>query len=216
MLELLIGTVIVGIMAVVLSDFYVNRLIDYARSETLLILQANTKQALETASRDLRAASSIEAVNQWADPNGPSGNPFGWSSNNASPSVLVLAVPAHDTNGELIFADPAHTVLKTNDVIYFVDGAKKTLYRRTLANPDPGNAAKTTCPPAVASAACPADAKVIEDVANITAAYFDVNNTPIVTPSLAHSVGMTLTQKRTRFGREYQNSLTSRTTLRNK
>jgi prepilin-type N-terminal cleavage/methylation domain-containing protein len=216
LLELITATLIIGILALTVSNFYVDRLIDYARTDTILILQSNTKQALETMQKDIRAARTIETTNQWSDPNGPGGNPTGWTSSTGSPSTLVLAVPATDASGNLLYIDSAHSSLQTNDVIYYVDSSKKALYRRVVANPVTGNAAKSTCPPALATASCPADGKVIEDVANLVAAYYDTNNNPTSVVNNVYSVDITLTQSRYKFGRTYSNSFSTRTTLRNK
>lgn len=216
LVEVIVASLIIGILAAVVSEFYVQRLIDYARSNTLLILQSNTKQALESVQRDIRSARSISATNQWPDLNGPGGNQYGWNSSSGSPSVLVLAVPAKYPDGELIYADGTHDALETNDVIYYINGAQKTLYRRVIANPVDNNAALTTCPAAIATATCPADGKVIEDVANLTANYYDSGNVVTAIPSLAYSLEITLTQSRYNFGRTYTNSLKSRGTLRNK
>ena len=216
LLELIVATTIIGVLAIMVSGFYVDRLVDYARSETLLILQSNTKQALETIQTDLKQTVTVESANHIADVNGPGGNQFGWASTSASPSTLVLSVPSRDASGNLIYVDAQHTTLQTDDVIYYIDSAKKTLYRRVLANSASGNAAKTTCPPSKATASCPADGKVIEDVANLVATYYDTNNNATSTLASAYAVNTLLTQSRVKFGRTYTNSLNSRTMLRNK
>lgn len=216
LLELMVVTSVIGILATLVSGFYVDRLVDYARNDTLIILQSNTKQALDSMQRDIQSARTIESANQWPDPNGPGGNQYGWSSSTGSPSVLVLSVPALDASGNLIYIDAAHSGLQTNDVIYYVSSTTKSLYRRVVANPVSGNTAVTTCPPASASATCPADGKVIDDVANMSAAYYDTNNTATTVVANVYSVDITLTQSRAKFGRTYSNTLTSRATLRNK
>lgn len=213
LLELLVSTAILGILALLVSNFYVDRLIDYARNDTLIILQTNTKQGLTSVERDTKAARSIESANQWPDANGPSGNQYGWASNS---NVLVLAVPAVNSSGDLIYVDSTHNALQTNDVIYYVDSTKKTLYRRVLANPVSGNVAVTTCPPSKATSSCPADGKVIEDVANLALVYYDTSNSVIAIPANGYSLDATLTQSRVKFARTYTNSLTSRASLRNK
>jgi prepilin-type N-terminal cleavage/methylation domain-containing protein len=216
LLELIVATTIIGVLALMVSGFYVDRVVDYAQSNTLLILQGNTKQALESMQRDIKSAVAVESANHIADPNGPGGNQFGWASSTGSPSTLVLAVPARDSSGNLLYADTQHTTALTDDVIYYISGNDKTMYRRVLANPATGNVAKTTCPPSKATASCPADGKVIEDVANLVNTYYDTNNVATNTLASAYSVNTYLTQSRTQFGRTYSNSLNSRATLRNK
>ena len=217
---------IIGILATLVSGFYVDRLMDYARTNTLIILQTNTKQALESMQKDIRSARTVEETNEWADANGPNGNQNGWTSTSGSPSVLVLSVPTTDASGNLQYGDTAHNVLLTNDVIYYVDSSRKTLYRRVLVNdiclPEQGGAGavncsdRNTCPPTSATSSCPADGKVIEDVANLVVQYYDSTNTATNDVNIAYSVETTLTQSRARFGKTYSNSLSSRTTLRNK
>ncbi|HSX41463.1 MAG TPA: type II secretion system protein [Candidatus Saccharimonadales bacterium] len=216
LLELLTSIVVIGILAVVVADFYTNRLIDYARTDTSIILQTNTKQALETMEKDLKSARTIEASNQWSDINGPGGDQYGWASSTGSPSTLVVSVPAIDTSGNLIYVDAQHTALQTNDVVYYVNSSNGILYRRIIANPVAGNTAVSTCPPASATSSCPPDGKVIEDVANLVAAYYDGNGDPTTIVDNVYSMDVTLTQTRSRFGRTFSNTLTSRVTLRNK
>ncbi len=221
LVELLTAAIIIGLLATLVSGFYSDRLVDFARTQSLIILQSNTKQALESMQRDIEQAQSIEAANEWADSHGPGGNQYGWASSSASPSVVVLAEPTEDTSGNLQYVDGAHTVLATNDVIYYVNGG--ALYRRVIVNPICASAggsvscsARTTCPAASATSSCPADGKVIENVANLVATYYDTNDNILSTPSNAYSLSVTMTQSLTEFGHTYSNSLSSRITLRNK
>ncbi len=226
LLELTVATAVIGVLAIIVAGFYVDRLVDYTRAETTIILQSNTKQALESLQRDVRSAIEIESTNQWPDPNGPGGNQYGWASSTGSPSTLVLAVPTKDSGGNLQYVDAAHTAILTNDVIYYVESGQKTLYRRVIANPTclPSQggsgsvscSARTTCPPAFATSTCPPDGKVIEDVANLVTTYYDNTNSPTADVSNAYSMDATLTQSRYKFGRTHTNALTSRATLRNK
>lgn len=223
LLELLMATAVIGMLAVTVSGFYVDRLIDYAHTNTLIILQTNTKQALETMEKDIKSARTLETTNTWADAHGPGGNPYGWASSNGSPSTVVLSVPVTDTGGNLSYTDATHSALQTNDIIYYVDSATKTLYRRVIVNPLCASAGGTvdctmrsTCPPALATSSCPADGKVIEDVANLVAKYYDTSGNATSAVNNVYSLDVTLTQSRTQYGRTYTNSLTSRATLRNK
>ncbi len=215
LLELLITMSVMGVLALVVSQFYIDRLVDYARTDSLTILQSNTKQALESLRRDIQSARMIETTNQWPDLHGPGGNPYGWSSSNSSPSTLVLAVPAVDSSGNLIYVNPSHSGIHTNDVIYYVDGAKNLLYRRVIANPVAGNTARSTCPPPGTST-CPPDGQVIEDIANMVISYFDSENVSTSTVANVYSLDVTISQTRSKFGHAYSNSLNSRVTLRNK
>lgn len=217
LLELMVVMVIVGILAVMVSEFYSQRLTDYARNFTLTILQANTKQAIESMERDIKAARSIDAVNALPDSKSPcsSANQYCWQSTSTSPSTIVLSVPARDTSQNLMYRDSLHNVIVLNEVVYYIDNSTKTLYRRTIANPAAGNAAISTCPPAIATSSCPADSKVVEDVANMVIRYYDSSNAS-VTPANSYSIDITIQQTRKAFGKIYTNILTSRASLRNK
>jgi prepilin-type N-terminal cleavage/methylation domain-containing protein len=216
LLELLIAMTFISILAVVMSEFFVRRLIDYNRTFVITSLQTNTKQAVETMESDIKFGTRVLANNQWPDTNSPGapGNPYSWVSNANTPATVVIAVPSRDSSGNIIYADGLHTQLETNDVIYYI--SNNILYRRTVANPIAGNAAKTTCPPALATPSCPADAKVVEDIASLAVVYYDLTNTVTTTPAGASSIQITLQQSRTKFGRTFVSRLTSQASLRNR
>jgi prepilin-type N-terminal cleavage/methylation domain-containing protein len=216
MIELLMAATVIGILALVVSTFYSNRLIESSREFSKTILQANTKQAVETMERDLKFAQYIEANNRWPDNNAPSapGNLYSWQSTTSTPATLVIAVPSRDASGNIIYFDALHNTVQTDDIVYYID-SQKILYRRTIANPVAGNKAVTTCPPALATSTCPADAKVVEDVASLQVVYYDGTNNSTLTPANAGSLAITLQQSRTKFKQTYTSSLTSRVTMRN-
>ncbi len=213
MLELLMAVSILAVIFLVVSDFYSTELISYNRNFTKTTLQSDIKQALETVEKDARQASQVEDNSVWTDPN----KAGGWQSSLTTPATLVLAEPALDASGNVIFADPTHTSIKTDDVIYFV-ASDNALYRRTLANPDASNRAKTTCPSASASPSCPVDGKVVENIASMSAAYYDTlnNNIPSAPFSGAYSIQLTMSQSHVVFGSLYTSSLTSQASLRNR
>lgn len=217
LLELIISGSIMSLLALVLSTFMTGRLHDYARSEAHITVQQNTKTALELLLGALRSAQAVQSVNRWPDVNGPGGplNPYSWQTTTADPATLVLAVPAVDSSGNPLYADILHNSLQTNDVIFYINSNDQSLYRRVIANPVVGNAAKTTCPPELASALCPPDAKVIERVAGLDAIFLLNHNLTTTTPEDAASVRVTLTQELRRGGVDYRSSLTGQGTLRN-
>ena len=60
-----------------------------------------------------------------------------------------------------------------DEYVLYVDKAQKQLLARSLANPNAsGNALKTSCPPAIATASCPADKVIINDLSSIDSKYF--------------------------------------------
>lgn len=206
MAELLIVSTVIGIVALVISQFYSNRLTDYAREFTQTQLQSNTKQAIETMERDIKSAKYVEASNSIEDAN----RPTGWAT---SDNVLILQVPARDSAGNPIYIDGFHTQIWSNEVVYFV--SDNVLYRRILSNTNaPGNTAVSTCPSGTAN--CPSDAKVIEDVASMTLAYYDDLNAATTLPNLVYTIQTTLQQSRSSFGRVFTSILTSSATLRNR
>lgn len=200
LLELIMASMMMGFLALVITEFYTQNLVNYARNESQIILQSNTKQAVESISAVIRSATAVQATNNVTDAN----KPGGWTSN---ANTLVLATPALDASKNPIYVDASHTAVWANDTIYYIKD--NVLYRRILKNSSaPGNAAVTTCPPESATGPCPADAKVVEDVASLTVDY----GGPIAD---AESLKITLTQSRARFGRTYISTLTARSTLRN-
>lgn len=205
--EIIIVTAVVGIIALVISQFYANRLTDYAREFTQTQLQASTKQALETVERDIKSTQYVEANNNLTD----SYNTSGWTSGT---SVLVLQVPALDSSGNPIYIDGLHTQIWSNEVIYFVSDS--VLYRRLLKNPNaPGNTGVSTCPTGTGGG-CPNDGKVIEDVASMSLVYYDDTNQVTTLPNLVHTVKATLQRSKSSFGRLFTSTLTTSTTLRNR
>lgn len=207
-MELIMSMVIIGVLALVISDFYSQRLVDYARNFTLAILQSNTKQAIDSVSRDIRSARMIENTNSIPDTTGAT-----WTSSSGSGATLVLAEPAQDSSGNLIYVDPTvHNTPYINDVVYYLSSSSKTLLRRVIANTNaPGNAAVST-----GCNGCPADGKVIEDVADMSLTYYDGSGAVTTTKSASYLIDLTLKQSRAKFGRTYTNTLTSRVMLRNK
>lgn len=60
-----------------------------------------------------------------------------------------------------------------DEFILYMDGTAKQLLLRTLANPNAANNKLTTsCPPASATASCPADRVVVSDLASVDMRYF--------------------------------------------
>lgn len=208
LVELIVVMAIVGVLALVISEFYSQRLTDYARNFTLTTLQANTKQAQETMAKDIRSARTVESSNSLADPSGNT-----WTTTTGTGATLVLAIPAQDSSGNLIYVDPStHNTPYLNDVVYYVSGTPKALYRRRIANTNAtGNATITS-----GCSGCPADGKVVENVADLSTVYYDGNNGVAASPTTSYLIDVTLRQSLSKFGHNYTNALTSRVELRNK
>ncbi|HSX14586.1 MAG TPA: hypothetical protein VLE72_01590 [Candidatus Saccharimonadales bacterium] len=203
----------------VITNFMVFSLRKGQEEQTKTDILNNTKLAVETVARVAKSAKSVEAANSQPDSNSPGApaNLYSWSAVAGSGATLILAIPAHDASNNLIYSDGLHNNLYTNDYIYYLDASTHRLYRRIIANQSaPGNAAVTTCPPAIATPSCPADALTVEDVANLTTSYFDANNNPVAIPTGTEAVEMTLTQTRSVLGKTYSSSYTTLASLRNK
>jgi prepilin-type N-terminal cleavage/methylation domain-containing protein len=218
LIEMLISISIIAILVVATSTYFVNQLINAARTDTLSSVQSNTKQAIEIVAKDIRAARTVEATNVFADANGPGGNPYGWISDSSSPSTLVLAIPAVDSSGNLLYVDASHNAIYTNDVVYYIynpNTTSATLYRRTIANPVVGNSATTTCPPPGTNT-CPGDAHVVDNIANMVVSYYDTTDNTVATPTSSYSISVQLTEYQIRFNRKFNSTINSRISLRNK
>lgn len=60
-----------------------------------------------------------------------------------------------------------------DEYVMYIDGAKRQLMLRSLANTNaPDNRLRTSCPPIVATTACPADKVIAENLASIDTRYF--------------------------------------------
>jgi type II secretory pathway pseudopilin PulG len=76
-----------------------------------------------------------------------------------------------------------------DEYVLYLDGTTKALMRRTLANPNAsGDKVKTSCPPSIASAICPADKTIATNVSSIDMRYFSrtgnlINYTSITDPN---------------------------------
>lgn len=201
-IEIMIAITMMSVIALVVLDFFVDNLISYHRNESQVMLQANTRQAIDALSRTIRSAQGVEATNSITDAN----QTGGWSTD---ANTIVLATPSLDSSQNPIYADASHNTLYTDNIILYVDS--DIIYRRVLANPNAsGNAAITTCPPSAASPSCPADSRVVEDIATLTLAYDDPS------PEQAQSVDITLTRIRNIFNRTYTSTVNGVVTLRNR
>jgi len=60
-----------------------------------------------------------------------------------------------------------------DEYVLYLDGSKKALKQRTLANPGAtGDRVKTSCPDSLANSTCPADKTIASDLASVDMRYF--------------------------------------------
>lgn len=200
--ELLVFVLISGILALILGRFYINQLTGSIRNWTLANTQSSTMRAADVLARQIRKAQAVEATNSITDDN----QPDGWTS---GADTLVLAIPALDANDDPIYTDSSHNAVYSNNMIIYT--LSNVIYRRMLANSTaPGNALVTTCPPSQATAECPTDPTLVEEVATLTIDYGGVS------PAQARSVVLTLAQRGLGSAEDFLTSVSVRTTLRNR
>lgn len=212
LVELMIATVVSGIILIGIMTFLVNSLVNNSVRSARADLLREAQLSLDVMVKDIRLSANVDEVNRWEDPNSPNADStsgLGWSSD---ADTLVLATAAEDAARNILFQDATHYITEKNNIIYYVDNG--TLYKRTLAAPVTGNAAVTTCPPSLADSDCPADRLSVANVSSLTFRYFDSSDTE-VTPANARSVEATLGLRAVKFGREVDVTYSTRTVFRN-
>jgi hypothetical protein len=98
----------------------------------------------------------------------PGSTPVG-ASGTTTP-VIYFTQPVLNTNKDYIMngSNPYE-----NEFVLYLDGSKKDLLLRTIANPNAvGNARQTSCPPAIATGSCPADKVIAENIDSVETRYF--------------------------------------------
>ena len=209
--ELLVTCVIISIMSIVMVDFLGNWIEQYAISETRTALLSDAQNALDRITDTIRLSSAADQNNRWEDinaPNAPS-DLLSWAS---GASTLVLASAVEDTSGAIVFSDASNYTSQKNNQIYFVQNG--VLYQRTLAAPVSNNKVKTTCPGSAASAACPADKKLTENVSAFLVKYYNAENQEVAVTD-ARSIEMSITLTKTAYKQQIQRTYTTRMVFRN-
>ena len=211
--EMAIATTVAGTILVAAFSITFSLLADYLKASAQAQMVVESQNILQFITDDVRFASSIVNNNTVTDANPLSGST--WTTGDVT-DALVLQIPTLDASGAFII-DSATGDPYPNEIVYFADGA--SFYRRTLANPAAvGNNLTTTCPIAIASPSCPADATLTDDLFNgISFTFYDQDDTVISggDVSAARSVDITLTISKNVFGRQVDFDNSIRMTLRN-
>lgn len=82
-----------------------------------------------------------------------------------------------------------------DEYVLYLDGTTKSLMQRSLANPSAGgDKIKTTCPPSIATAACPADKVIADNISSVATRYFSrtgnlIDYTSITDPDTGDYIG---------------------------
>ncbi len=217
--ELLLAISISSILILAVGDFASSSILGSNQDYNKTLVLTNAKEAVGIVARQIQAAKSVEAVNSLPDANAPGapGNLFSWSGTPGNGATLILAVPSRNGSGDIIYVDGLHASLYTDEIIFYLNPSTRRLYRRRIANSSaPGNTALTTCPPSTASLGCPADADVVDDVANLVTMYLDRDNNTVSLPSGTEAINYTVTETRTINGHAYSGTYSSIATMRNK
>lgn len=208
LVELLITCILISILAISMAAFLTDWVQNYETTNARTSLLDDAEQALDTVTNDIRLSGSADDNNRWPDPNGPSGNQYGWAS---GVNQLVLAKVATNTSGNVIFSDPNNYITLKDNEVYYLSGGN--LYRRTIASGESGDAATTTCPPPGTSG-CPADTLVASGVTSFNVTYYDASESQ-VDPASARSIGLAITLNKTVGGKNLTASYSTRMVFRN-
>lgn len=106
--------------------------------------------------------------------------------------VIYFNRPSISTSNNIILNG---TIPYQDDVILYLDGNTKQFVARTIANQfAPSNRAKTSCPPASATAVCPQDIVIADDVSDVSMRYFSrsgntIDYTSITDPTTGAYIG---------------------------
>lgn len=211
LVELLVTISIISILSIVLMNFMVEWVKQYAITNARASLLTSAQDTLDIVTDSIRLSAAADQNNRWQDaqaPNAPS-DLLSWESNS---STLVLASAVEDQDGTILFSDPLNYTSHKNNLIFFVNDG--TLYQRTLAAPVAGNSKKSTCPAVSATSDCPADKRLAQNVSEFTVSYRNAEN-QTVTPTNARSIELTLTLTTKQFGQTIQSSDKTRMVFRN-
>ena len=213
LVEILVATAIAGIIIVLVMDFTADFIKNSAVQEARDSLLSDAEDGLTRINQDIRLSGNADSINRWPDANSPGGalNLYGWQSNS---NTLVLATAAEDSDHNILFTDPLHYITAKDNNIYFVSNG--TLYHRTLVNPlQPGDAAKTTCPPDKATGSCPSDIALMHNVTNFTVTYIDADGLATTDTSNARAISLSVTLQTTKYNTPIKVSYETRTVFRN-
>ena len=212
LVELLVTCTVISIVSIILMNFMANWLQQHAITQTRTAMLSDAQTALDIINDTIRQSAAADQNNRWRDDNAP-GAPEdlqSWQSNN---STLVLASAVEDTNGNIVFSDPANYTSQKNNQVFYVNSG--SLYRRLIAAPDvANNKLKTSCPEALATASCQKDRKMVSNVKNFTVSYLNADN-QVVSPANARSIELSITLEQEKYHQTLQEIYKTRMVFRN-
>ncbi|MGH7240902.1 MAG: pilus assembly FimT family protein [Candidatus Saccharimonadales bacterium] len=184
--ELLIMMVVTTILTVLVLSFTISYWGAAARLEndsSTLVSRLNAGDALRD---QLNVASGLISQNSISDTNAGSvdqtAGPGYWTLLHAVPGTVTM--PSSGTIAPVFYYQAPSTDASRNfimngsqpysdEFVLYLDGSSSTLKLRRLINPSAaGDRLTTTCPPAQATATCPADKVLAENVSSVDTRYF--------------------------------------------
>jgi prepilin-type N-terminal cleavage/methylation domain-containing protein len=219
LIEMLVAISISTMLILAIGSYAANSVVGSNQDYNKTLVLTNAKEAVGIVARQIRLARSVLANNTLPDDHAPSApsDLYSWSGAAGTGTSLILAVPSRAASGDIIYIDGMHTQMYTDNVIFYLDSGSKRLYRRWIAiTSAPGNVAITTCPPASASPSCPADADVVDDVANLSTSYLKASGVATTVPDNTEAVNYTVTETRAINGKSYSGTYSTIATLRNR
>lgn len=209
LVELNITMTLMAIMAVGFMAVFTNFLVASSRTNTKIEMTSDSQNLLRVMVEELRYGAGIRQTNTINDPNGPGG---GWNTDNVN-FVVITAVPALDSSNEYI-VDPNTGEPYMNEFVYYK--VANDLFKRTLAHPSAtGNKLKTSCPLSGASASCPADRELAQNIKTMTFTLYDQDDNSTSLATDARSILINLSLEKKTFGAPLQFDSSIRITLRN-
>jgi prepilin-type N-terminal cleavage/methylation domain-containing protein len=209
LVEMLITMILISLLSLMVANFIADWLQTANKAQVRTLLLSNAQDALDNVSNDIRLSGAADLHNRWPDINAPNNSQFGWTSN---ASTLVLARVATDSGNNVIYSDQAKYISEKDNVVYYV--SNKKLYQRIIASDDADTKAVTTCPSGSASASCPADRKIAEDVTNFAITYYNADD-QVVAPDDARAVQLSITLSETQGGQNVSATYATRMVFRN-
>lgn len=206
LVAIIVGTILSGAIMGFMTDELKQSTISLAKAGLL----HDAEVGLDTVNNDVRLSSNADDNNRWQDTYAPvSGSPYSWQSDS---TALVLATAAVNTGGNIIWQDANNYIPYKNNIIYFLKSG--TLYKRILAATVANNSATNTCPSANATASCPADKVLLQNVSSFSVAYHDGYGQN-VTPTSARSVVLTVALSKTEYNQALTATYTAQMVFRN-
>lgn len=209
---MLVATAVTSLMIILIMTFLVNTLARNATDTARADLLREAQLTLDVMNKDIRLSANVDSINRWEDANSPNAaatNGFGWESDE---STLILATAANDTDKNVLFSDVTHYITFKDNVIYYLNNG--SLYKRTLAGEVNNNAASTTCPQAAATAACPADRRLVNNVSSFDVRYLNGDGND-VDPDQARLVEAEIRLEAVKYGRSITAEYKTRMVFRN-